>query len=72
MLLSSDERRKFAAYCRQCAESCERIAQQGESLFLNIGPLLGQKERAKAAAYTIVANDIEEADTIAITKGGDV
>jgi hypothetical protein len=65
-LLSSDDRKRFASYCRVASESCRKIAEQLDKLNMPVG--LVQRELQKSAAYSIVAIDLDRAESQTITS----
>lgn len=66
-LLTDEERRRFATYCRQFAESCDIMAKNFEANMQNeVGKMLAKRERARAAAYTIVADDLENTESFSV------
>ena len=70
-LLSEQDRVKFARYARQFAENCVGISRQLEILG---GPgidTLIQHEKQRSIAYTIVANDLENTESITISEDDD-
>lgn len=62
-LLEPEERRRFVQYCRENAESNDIIAKQLESM--NLGGFARDK-RSKAAAYMIVANDLDSVEDMSV------
>lgn len=66
MLLSEEERRRFAAYLRRDAESNRLISEQLMKLG---GPMseIGRRKRLDAAAEDVVARMLEEAETATIS-----
>lgn len=67
MLLKADERRKFAEYCRQQADTCRKMAEQ--LLKLPHGPTeaMAKRERIKAAAFEVIAMDLESVEEYTVT-----
>jgi hypothetical protein len=59
-LLTTEERSRFARYCREQAMSCEAIAKQMESM-LHLEPV-ARLQRNNALAYAIVAKDLESVE----------
>jgi hypothetical protein len=66
-LLTTEERNRFATYCEQYAHSCNLIVEQMSKLDPMMVKLLVPQERAKAAAYTIVARDLRSAEEMRIS-----
>ena len=72
MLLEPEEMRRFALYCRRQSESARAIAEQMEKLQFNAQFNLSAKEKQKAAAYAIVAIDLEtERDRVTLNTDPD-
>lgn len=67
-LLTDEERRRVALWCHFNARTCEGMAKQMESFASPPMMAIAKRERAKAAAYEIVAREIDEAETF--TLGG--
>lgn len=57
MLLTSAERQKFAEFCKTQAESSNAIITQMEKL-PGVIPDMIKREKSKAAAFSIVAEDL--------------
>jgi hypothetical protein len=59
MILESDERIRFAAYCQSVADNCNAIANQFENMPRTpVWETLQKRQRTKAVAYSIVAIDL--------------
>lgn len=56
--LTDEERRKFAAYCKQEAISFDSFAEQFKKI-PGLANSLGSRERNKAAAFAIVGAEID-------------
>jgi hypothetical protein len=63
-LLEPDERRRFAAYCRQQVESCGAIARVMQAM-PNL-KAVADHERVKATAYAVVATDLEMVEDVTV------
>lgn len=71
MLLNDKQRLEFAAFCRQNAETSRIMAENMEKV-PGVGDQLAQRERAKAAAYTIVALDLTNVGDTGSISASDV
>lgn len=63
--LSDEERRKFSGWLRQEATSEDAMATQFEKLRDPVGT---RHYRMKAAAKTLIANEIDTTETVTITN----
>lgn len=66
MILTDEERTKFAQYCRSMADSARLIREQMEKSSLmpdGIREVMTKVERAKEVAYSLVARDLSSAET---------
>ncbi len=66
MILTNEERDKFAAWCRQDAASNKALIEQMEKLGTSLNPILRQK-RAEVAAVEFVAGLLERTATETVT-----
>lgn len=66
MLLTAEERRKFAEWCRQEIASNEALVKQGEAI--NLAPEFVKVLRMKSAGCKIVADVLESTHEEAISN----
>ena len=57
-ILTDEERKRFAAYCYQEAQTCRAMAEQIESLGHK---QLAQREKQKAGAFALVSAEVDPA-----------
>jgi hypothetical protein len=65
MLLTDEERRKFAAYLKQNAESGRLIIEQFEKVG-GVASMLVAREKQKCAAYLIVARELDATESFTV------
>jgi len=66
VILDDHEREKFIAYCRRNAESSKAMLKQFELLPMGQISELVERQRLKAVAYEIVANDLASTESQSI------
>ena len=57
--LSREERIRFFEYCTRESEQYKAMAEQMKKLSGNVSEILAKREKQKAVAYAIVAQDID-------------
>jgi hypothetical protein len=65
IMLSDSERNRFAAWCRQQAESNEGIAEQLKRLGTH-GEILADRQLVEATALTLVAEKLEHTEQVTV------
>lgn len=58
--LDPRQRLIFREWCISQADTCQKIADQIDSSLPGVGSILSKRERQKAAAFSIVAEDLAE------------
>ena len=66
MLLTNQERGKFALYCDNCAETAKGMAGQMEKLSGPVMVELVKRENLKVAAFSIVAAELRSAESMTL------
>jgi len=66
MLLDDKERQKFIAWLEITAETCKGMAEQMEKLPSPAMTELVKKEKIKAGACLLIANDLRSAESLTI------
>lgn len=61
MILTDEERNKFATYLEQLAASSDAIAKQADSMKMNV---LAKNQRIEAMSCTIVAKLLRSKETV--------
>jgi hypothetical protein len=67
MLLTDEERLKFVVYCRDAANSADAISRQFEAMNATVYAELAKREKYKAIAYSIVAQDLEICESFTVS-----
>ena len=71
MLLTDEERLKFVVYCRDAAHSADAISKQFAAMCAPMYAEMAKREKHKAVAYSIVAQDLELCESFTVAGNAD-
>ena len=69
VLLTDEERRKFAAYLRQDAESNKLLSEAAKKMGSTPMMIIARRKRLEADAESMVARMLEETESVTLSKG---
>ncbi len=68
-LLDRHEKDRFGSWCEMQASTCEGMAAQMDKMLTGVTDSLAKRERMKAAAFKIVANEIMSGEEMSVGSG---